>query len=58
MLMMLAVVPCLSCLLPADAHDAGRGSGSGLPALRLMLMMLAVVRVLGYLRSSRGSGSG
>ena len=52
MLMMLAVVPGLSYLLPADAHDAGRGAGSGPPAVQLMLMMLAVVRVLGYLRSS------
>ena len=42
MLMMLAVVWVWATCGPADAHDAGRGSGSELPAVQLMLMMLAV----------------
>ena len=52
MLMMLAAVWALGCLGPADAHDAGCSSSSGLPAVQLMLMMLVVVRGLGYLRSN------
>ena len=53
MLMMLAMVlAVLTTCGPADAHDAGRGLDSGLPAVQLMLMMLVVVRGLGYLRSS------
>ena len=39
MLMMLAVAWILGSCGPADAPDAGCGSGSGLPAVQLMLMM-------------------